>query len=288
MTTSPGPSAASSPGESKPGAAQPGAAHPSSPESLDSIIATTNPRGWWALWAIAGVVVAVLIWSIVATIPQQKNASGVVNSYAYAHEVTATTAGIFQGDPDAVASTGGMLRNLKQGEQVGTITPYDGSPAVPVLAPATGQVTAIYVAQGAGVEPGTPIGSMNETVAGESQLSISAWVPLSTAFILTEGEQAAVTITDVSTGDTNTVTATIEAIANTPSTVEGMTTLIGDPDLAQLWSTEAGGQPYRVDLALDLSTWPESSPPPAPGATVTIVATYDEVHPIEILFGGAS
>ncbi len=278
MTASPAPSPQ----------AKPGAAHPSSPESLDGIIATTNPRGWWALWAIAGVVVAVLIWSIVATIPQQKTASGIVDSYAYAHEVTATTAGIFEGNTSTVGSTGDMLRNLKQGEQVGTITPYDGSPAVPVLAPVTGQVTAIYVTQGEGVEPGTPIGSMNATVAGESQLSISAWVPLSTAYIVTEGEQASVTISDVATGDTNTVTATIQAIANTPSTVEGMTTLIGDPDLAQQWSAEAGGQPYRIDLALDLSTWPKSSPYPAPGAIVSIVATYDEVHPIEILFGGAS
>lgn len=288
MTASPAPSSAGSPGEAKPGGATPGAAHSSSPESLDGIIATTNPRGWWALWAIAGVVVAVLIWSIVATIPQQKTASGVVNSYAYAHEVTATTAGIFNGTDSTMASTGAMLRNLKQDEQVGTITPYDGSPVVPVLAPVTGQVTAIYVSEGEGVEPGTPIGSMNASVAGESELAISAWVPLSTAFILTEGEQAAVTISDVATGDTNTVTATIQAIADTPSTVMGMATLIGDPDLAQQWSAEAGGQPYRIDLTLDMSTWPSSSPLPAPGAIVSIVATYAEVHPIEILFGGAS
>lgn len=283
MSASPAPSAAA-----PSGGAKPGAAHASSPESLDGIIATTNPRGWWALWAIAGVVVAVLIWSIVATIPQQKTASGVVSSYAYAHEVTATTAGIFRGTDSTMASTGAMLRNLKQDEQVGTITPYDGGPDVPVLAPVTGQVTAIYVNQGAGVEVGTPLGSMNATVAGESELAISAWVPLSTAFTLSEGEQAAVTISDVATGDTNTVTATIQAIADTPSTVEGMITLIGEPDLAEQWSSEAGGQPYRIDLTLDLSTWPESSPYPAPGAIVTIVATYAEVHPIEILFGGAS
>lgn len=267
---------------------KPGAAHPSSPESLDGIIATTNPRGWWALWAIAGAVVAVLIWSIVATIPQQKSASGVVAPYGYTHEVTATTAGIFQGVAGTVASPSGILRDVKQGEQVGTITPYDGSAAVPVLAPVSGQVTSIYVAQGGGVEPGTPIGSMNATVAGESQLGIKAWVPLSTAFTLKPNEQAAVTITDVATGDTNTVTATIDAIADTPSTVEGMITLIGDPELAQQWSSEAGGQPYRIDLSLDLSTWPESSPYPAPGAVVSIVSTYAEVHPIEILFGGAS
>lgn len=267
---------------------KPGAAHPSSPESLDGIIATTNPRGWWALWAIAGVVVAVLIWSIVATIPQQKTASGVVNAYAYAHEVTATAAGIFTGNTDTVASTGGMLRSLKQGEQIGIVTPYDGSAPVPVTAPVSGQVTAIYVPIGAGVEPGTPLGSMNANVAGESQLAITAWVPLSTAFMLDPGLQVAVTIDDVSTGASNTVTATIQAVANTPSTVSSMATLIGDPELAQQWSSEAGGQPYRVDLALDLSTWPESSPPPAPGAVVSIVATYAEVHPIEILFGGAS
>lgn len=276
-----------SPSSAAPSAKQ-GAAHPSSPESLDGIIATTNPRGWWALWAIAGAVVAVLIWSIVATIPQQKSASGVVTSYGFARDITATAAGIFEGNPDTVASPGGMLRNLKQGEQVGTITPFDGGAAVPVLAPVTGQVTAIYVTQGAGVEPGTPIGSMNATVAGESELAITAWVPLSTAFTLNPNEQAAVTISDVATGDTNTVTATIDAIADTPSTVEGMITLIGDPELAQQWSSEAGGQPYRIDLSLDLSTWPESSPDPAPGAIVTIVATYAEVHPIEILFGGAS
>lgn len=267
---------------------QPGAPRPSSPESLDSIIKTTSPRGWWALWAITGAVVAVLIWSVVATIPQQKSASGVVNDFAYSHDITATTAGIFDGATGAVSTAGSQLRSVTAGDPLGTITPYDGSPPVPVTAPVSGTMTAIYVALGEGVEPGTVLGRMQAEVDAATPLAITAWVPLSTAGMLTEGSEAVATIDDLSTGSTVSVPVTIAGIADTPATLQSMSALIGNPTLAEEWLNAAGGQPYRIDVTLDLSTWPEGTPYPALGAVVTIVATYAEVHPIEILFGGAA
>jgi hypothetical protein len=276
------------PSPATPSAPQHGAPRANSPESLDGIIATTNPRGWWALWAIAGVVVAVLIWSIVATIPQQKTATGVVSPYAYSYDITATVAGVLTGDTDSVASDLDVLKEVKKGEQIATIVPYDGTAPVPVLAPVDGELAAIYISQGEGVEPGTTLGRMTSTPNASAQVALIAWVPFSTAFTINDGESAQVTVSDVTTGETVTVPATIEAIAQTPSSIESMTSLSGNADLAEQWSAQAGGQPYRVELSLDLSTWPKDSSYPAPGSVIDIVATYAEVHPIEMLFGGAS
>lgn len=270
------------------GGAQPGAARPSSPESLDGIIATTSPRGWWALWAIAGVVVLALVWSIVATIPQQKSATGMVSPYAYSHDITATVAGVFTSQTLSTPTPGASLTKITAGAVLGSIAPFDGSMPVDVLAPVDGSLQSLYVAQGQGVEPGMTLASMYATPDPSSPLALIAWVPMSTAYSVTVGSTADVTVTDVTTGQVITAPATIQAIANTPSSLESMTTISGDPTLAEQWSQEAGGQPYRVDLGLDLSSWPEASSHPAPGSVISIVATYAEVHPIEMLFGGAS
>lgn len=271
-----------------PAGARPGGAKPSSPESLDAIIATTRPRGWLALWAIAGMVLAVLVWSIVATIPQQKSATGIVSPYLYAHEVTATTEGTFFSEAMSATAGGQLLRSLSAGDVLGAIDPYDGSSPVDVVAPVDGVLQSVYVTQGQGVEPGTALALMYATPDVSAPMPIITWVPLSTAYPLTVGETATVTVNDVSTGQDVTTTATIQAISETPSSVESMTTVSGDPALADQWSSEAGGQPYRVDLSLDLADWPSSSPRPTPGSVVNIVATYAEIHPIQMLFGGAS
>lgn len=271
-----------------PAPATPPASRQNSPESLDSIIATTRPRGWWALWAIFAIVLAVLVWSIVATIPLQKSATGIVSPYTYSYEVTATTAGIFEPVTATSPAVEGWKGNLRKGDEIGTITPFDGGAPVSVVAPVDGSLSALYVARGAGVEPGTAIGQVTAQPDPATGLEIITYVPFSTAYSLSEGTTAAVTVNDATSGETYLVSATIQQIADTPASSASMTTLSGSPALASAWEAAAGGQPYRINLTLDLSAWPQGKPYPAPGVVVAIVSTYGEVHPIELLFGGAS
>lgn len=268
--------------------AQPGrpkAPPATSPESLDTIIVTTKPHGWWALWAITGAVVLVFIWSVVATIPMQTSATGVINGYQLKQIVSSPIAGIFE-----IAITEETVRaqatEISSGAVLGRVTPFDGGASVEVVSPVDGNLSAVFVSQGEGVEPGTQIFQITELPDRSKGMAITAWVPESTAYALSPGTIADITVTDVATSEAVVLPATIIAIGTVPSSVQSMTTVSGSAALAQRWSDAAGGMPYRVDLALPLTNWPADRPLPTPGSIVTLVNTYAELHPIQLLFGG--
>lgn len=272
------PTASAAPNPAAPSPAGP--ARQSSPESLDQLIETTRPRGWLALWAIAGAVLIAIVWSVVATIPQQVTATGVVSSFAYTVDVTATASGIITFSRD-------LERDASEGQEIATITPYDGGEPVVVPAPMAGRISTIYVNEGQGVEPGTTIAKMVVPTDPTLGIATVTYVPASQALRYTEGDTALVTVTDLSTARTTTADAEIAQVANSPSSIEGMTNISGSASLAEQWMQESGGAPFRILLRIE--GWDEAAEgqePPAAGQVVQIVNTYSYIHPIEMLFGG--
>lgn len=261
--------------------------HASSPESLDNAIVTTKPRAWWALWAITAAVVLGLVWSLVAVIPLQKTATGVVSPYVYSRIVAATAAGIYNGAAPPSKDDTNWNAHVSQGEVLGTIEAFDGSGSVNVTSPVEGSITSIFASQGAGVEPGTPLLEVAIAPTKETGLAVVAWVPESTAYSIQDGGSADVQITDTTSGETFVVEATVNEIAETPSSEESMITISGSEQLASQWMEQAGGAPYRLSLSFNLDTWPSQYALPSPGSVVSIVDTYDQMHPIQLLFGGA-
>ncbi len=49
-----------------------------SPEQLDQLMEVTDPRGWWTLAALGGLLVAALLWSIVGRIPTTVQGTGIL------------------------------------------------------------------------------------------------------------------------------------------------------------------------------------------------------------------
>ena len=50
----------------------------SSPEQLDQLITVTTPRAWFALIAIGGILVTIILWGIFGSIPTKVYGLGVV------------------------------------------------------------------------------------------------------------------------------------------------------------------------------------------------------------------
>ncbi len=147
-----GPPPATAPQQSSPSPSKPSG--PSSgPESLDDVLNTTRPRGWMALATIAGVVIIVLIWSVVATIPQQITVPAAVSVDALRTTVISPVAG----QVTVPAVTGD---SVTEGKEIATVKPFDGGAEVSISAPVAGTVGPIEVTDGQGVEPGTEITSV--------------------------------------------------------------------------------------------------------------------------------
>ena len=256
-----------------------GAPTSASPESLDQVIETTRTHGWWALWAIAAAVVLATVWACVAEIPQQNSATGVVSTLTYSKDISAPASGILT-FKDILA------QNAKAGDEIGQIQPYNEPAPVPIYAPMDSNISAIYVANGEGVEAGQVLARATQTPDPTEGILVATFLPASEALTYFPGETAEVSVTDLSLSQSVVVTGVIQNVSDTPSNVQAMTNMSGSPALAQKWLEQANGTPYRILLLL--KDWPatDKSLIPAAGQLVNIVHTYGTVHPIQLLFGG--
>jgi hypothetical protein len=250
-----------------------------SPERLDQVISTTKPRGWIALIAVFAIVIVTLIWSIVATIPQQSSGIGVVSSLFYTQAITATTDGIF--DETGITPGG----KVSEGQVLGTITPFDGKPKVEVIAAAEGTIAFVGQPNGAGVRAGDQLAIIQISPDPVKGIVVVTYLPAEVATTFTPGESATVTVTNLAQSVSTPALATVKAVSSTPSTTESMTLQAGSDDTVSEWRKQAGGDAYRVILEISKSSNIPADLIPQAGQLVEIVNTFGSLHPIELLFG---
>jgi HlyD family secretion protein len=65
----------------------------SSPEQLDVMMTVTSPRGWIAIWAIGGILIFALVWSIFGAIPDKVSGSGIMIRGGAIYDVVALGSG---------------------------------------------------------------------------------------------------------------------------------------------------------------------------------------------------
>lgn len=263
-----------------PAPAQPAPANTSNaPESLEDVLATTRPRGWWALATIAGIVVAVLVWSVVATIPQQITVPAAISASALQTAVVSPTSGQV-----AVSVTAGT--EVKEGQELASVTPFAGGAAVQITAPTAGTVGNVVVGNGQGVEPGTEITSVLRPPNPRTGTVVVTYLPASAAELFNANDEVVVVVTDIANSRNYTVPAKVDAVAISPSNVEAIANETGSPAFATELAKVGNGVVYRVSLTLTATSETLPSISVAPGEIVQIVNTYAQPHPIELLFGG--
>lgn len=251
----------------------------SSPEALDQITETTTTHGWWALLAIAVAVGLAIIWSFIATIPQQVKATGVISSFNYSAMVAAPIGGIVTWDSDAKGE-------LTPDTTVAMITPFDGSAPVKVKAGFAGSISSLYAMEGSGVEPGQDLATVVTTPDPSEGIVVVTYVSEADALTYTVGQNAQVAVTEIDSGKTFVTQGEIMDVGASAANQEGMLTVSGSRSLSEMWMNETDGLPFRV--VLDLKDWPADHPSgiPGPGQIVDITNTYGSIHPINLLFGG--
>src|SRR5262245_26108352 len=67
-----------------------------SPERLDVLMKVTSPMGWLSLLTVAGILVGVIIWSILGSIPERIDGQGVLLRGGANTEIRATGQGIVE------------------------------------------------------------------------------------------------------------------------------------------------------------------------------------------------
>lgn len=246
-------------------------------DALDRAIETTSPRGWIALLAIGIALVVTGVWAFIATVPEQVSSEGVISTFQYSYDISAPVDGIVSFDQ--------RLNGQVAADQVlGTVTPFDGGDPVPVSATQAGGVKAVYVSVGQGVTAGQVLATIYLRPDPAEGIDVFAYIPESDALHYFVGQEVEVYVENVASSATTVTTGVVVDVATSPSTVDSIVTQSGSITLAQKWVDSSGGAPFRVIVSLD--EWPADVAPPGPGELVSIVNTYANSHPIELLFGG--
>jgi len=86
-----------------------------SPERLDVLMQVTSPKGWLALIVVGGVLAAVVVWSVIGSIPRRVDAEGILIPGGRVREITASGSGFLK----SFSVVKG--KDIKDGELIGEI-----------------------------------------------------------------------------------------------------------------------------------------------------------------------
>jgi predicted deacylase len=213
----------------------------------------------------------------VADVPLRVTATGTVSSLEHAVDVSSGLDG-------QVRITAEVGVRVEAGDVLGEVTPYDGGEAAPVVAPRSGTVASVSVTTGQGVSPGDALARIVSDPEPGAGFTLVAFVPAAEAARFTSSADVTAEITDLATGERSATALTVLSVSDVPATAQSMLLEGGSQAMLDIWSGNGGDVLYRVTLGLPAAGM-ATTLVPQPGEPVTIVDTYDDPRPVELLFG---
>lgn len=251
------------------------------PEALDQVVGVTPMRGWIALGTVVVALVAVLVWSLTARVPQQFSVPAVILDPGSGEIIAGAT-----GSVETLAIEPGQ--KVAAGDEVATVRTLEGA-LVTLKATLPGVVRDVLVDPGQGVEPLDTIATTASTTSQTTDVQVVTYVsPERAAAYFFPGGTVLLDVPDVGAGLQQSLRARIVSVAAVPSTLEGVVAEVGDPGLAQQFFDAADGTPYRVEATIDREATGAPAELLTSGQVASVTVTYDNPHPMNLLFGGRS
>ena len=264
----------------------------SNPEQLDKAISITSAYSWIALAAVALLIAAVVVWSVVGTLPDTLTAAGVITSSDSVGAVFSDTAGVVK----QVHIKGG--EKFSAGDKLVTVEDGTGK-TVDITADESGTATHILVtdfdtaAEGAYVLPGQEVIRFTPDIDVDSV--VVCYVPIVQAQQLKSGMTAQVTPASSGSQQLH-MQGEIISVSSHAANVSYVGYVLGTSD-NQLAGALIGGEPVAqvvIKLKKDSTSengyyWTnekgKSVSVPA-GSIISAKVITAERHPISKLFSG--
>ena len=143
----------------------------SSPDQLDKVLKVTSPMSWLALLGVTMILVFVVVWSIIGSLPSTITATGmIVRSNTSTNTILCTQRGTVQ----RVARQNAEVRN---GTQVLEISTDTGTEMI--TSNVVGTITEVLVKPGDKVENGTEILRVRTAMTEDQKEMVVCYVPFS-------------------------------------------------------------------------------------------------------------
>jgi hypothetical protein len=149
-----------------------------------------------------------------------------------------------------------------------------------------GIVRESYIDLGDGVTAGESLMILRPVGAASADKRVVIYVSPLVARDFRPGRSVRVQVPDVSSGTDQQLSAEVERVAAVRTSKKGIAAQVESADLAESLFEDADGSPYRVDIRLHGSAEASVGSEVFDGQVVEVVMTYDNPHPIQLLFGG--
>ncbi len=249
----------------------------SSPEQLDELIQVTDPTGWLALLAMAALVLIVLVWAVLGTIPSTTSGQGIFIRGGGLNGVVAPVSGELT---ELGAAVGDVVTPGQTVARIGTQT-------VPSLQ--AGRVAQLFAEQGDYLEVGTPILSLEPVNA---DMQVIAFVPLADAKKILPGMKVQISPSTVKKEDYGSMLGTVHSVAQFPSTLSSLKGIMVNDELIKLVASVAAPVEVQIDLERDSAApsgyrWTSSGGPPSlqisSGTLSSVTVITSEQQPISLI-----
>lgn len=256
-----------------------------SPEQLDLPSRIIRTRSWFALGAVALLIVSALAWSLLGTLATTVSGSSVLLTRSGALEVVTPQPGVVQ---SVSVSAGG---HLQRGSTVASISDGKGTDVV-VTATVAGTVIENLAYTGDFLQAGEPVVSVQPD---EEELYAFVYVSAETGYRLTPGMPVQIALLTVPVQQYGMLLGRVDTVSSFPATAEGINALLHNPSLAQ--TVVSQGPVLAVRVALDRAAgtpsgyhWSSGDGPPheiVAGTLANSTVVIGEYRPITLLFPSA-
>lgn len=211
----------------------------SSPEQLDQLVKITTPSGWLALVALIVLLVMVLLWAALGTIPSQVTSPAILIKTGGIKNVASP----FAGQVSNLTVSAGDL--VEQGDTLATVTGDGGEQEV--TSPYTGRVLELKLDNGSLVDRGMTLLNM-ELTGDDVRLEAVMYVPLADGKKIEEGMAVQLSPSTVRREEYGFMLGRVVSVGSFPSTYEGILRTLGSDDLVQ--ALKVGTAPIEVHIEL--------------------------------------
>ncbi len=230
----------------------------SSPEQLDQLLKVTSPKGWLALLGLGLLIGAVVIWSILGSIPSTIRGEGILIRGEGVQLIDAPQGGRVS---KLLVSAGD---SIQANQVVANMTTSDGD--VEIQSPRAGRILELRVSEGAFVQPGTVLVSFE---LAQEDLQAVLYLPAVDGKKVQPGMEVQVAPSTVSQQEYGVLRGRVKSVSDFPATVPGMFRVLGSDDLVQALSSSGAPIEIRVELfKADTPSGYQWSSPAGPPTTI--------------------
>ncbi|GGS93526.1 hypothetical protein GCM10010156_59750 [Planobispora rosea] len=217
------------------------------PDELDSVTSLARPRGWIAVLVVTALIAGAGVWAFAGRLPYTVRAEGLLTRPLGVAPLHSTLTGLVRDVRVAPAD------DVRAGQLLGEVVTARGK-VEEIRAPFAGRVVSVAIGHGQAVSHGTTVATVERTDAPDDRLLAMLFVPGSAAGV-EPGRPVDLSVASAPVSRYGVLHGTVTSVSPYPLTKAALTSLLGDPVIADRYFLNGlGPRLVVVDLVRNSRT----------------------------------